>query len=103
MADTDVTELPALGTARTELAAGQYPAPEDCLRDLDPITGLFYVEQWVYECLRIWALNAAAVEDEDPAVVAQVGEALEAIGLACGNLDAACVLMGLLPPEAADK
>jgi hypothetical protein len=103
MAKATAPELPALDRARTELAAGQFPAPEDCLNDLDPITGLFYVEQWAYDLLRIWAANAGAAEDEDAAAQEQIAQALEAIGMACGNLDAACALMGILPPEAADK
>jgi hypothetical protein len=101
--DTEVAELPALDAARTELATFMFPAPEDCVGDLTPITGLFYVEQWAYALLARWIDASATAADEDTDVQTQVAQALTGIGEACGNLDAACALMGIVPPEAADK
>lgn len=103
MPETTAPELPALAIARDLLAHEQYPAPEDCLPDLDPITALFYVEQWGYALLAMWAGFLSEERDDDGEDDGQRAQVLTAIGEACGMLDAACATMGVLPPEAADK
>lgn len=103
MASPEMVELPALAAARTELATGGYPAPEDCLFDLSPITSLFYVEQWCYTLLEQWISEAGNAEDEPMDAQEQIASVMDAIGTACGNLDAACATLGVLPPEATEK
>lgn len=104
MSDTTTTpELPALRIARDLLAHEHYPAPEDCLPDLDVATALFYVEQWAYALLAMWAGYLSDETDVDEDAEPQLASVLETIGQVCGMLDAACVTVGVLPPEAADK
>ena len=80
-----------------------FPAPEDCLNDLSPITSLFYVEQWLYGLLAQWVVESDTATTEPIEVQEQVAKVLETISTAAGMLDAACALMGVLPPEVDDK
>lgn len=100
MAETQATESELLSAAKDELGALMAPAPEDVLEDLSIIASLFYVEQWCYALLAQWnaKLSEDAPTDED--TDGQVANAMQGIAAACGNLDASCVLMGLLPSEA---
>lgn len=100
MADVHAPELPALKIARDLLAHDMYPAPEECLNDLDAITALFYVEQWAEALLAQWAVYLGNTEGTDDEPPEQAVQAYEVLGDVAGRLVAACVLMGLLPPEA---
>ncbi len=99
----DTIELPAQAAAKAELATKMFPAPEDCLNDVDAITALFYGEQWLEALLCRWIVESIDVEHEDPDVQAQVAQVMDAIGAAGGNLVAACAIMGLVPGEATER
>lgn len=101
MADTDqAVELPALKVARDLLAHEAYPDPVVCLVDLDPVTATFYVEQWAYALLGKWNLSLAEERDSPDDVDGQIATMLQSVAEACGMLDAALVLLGVLPDEA---
>jgi hypothetical protein len=86
--------------ARTELAEAMVPAPADLMADVGPLGRLFYLEQLAYSTLSAWAAMLSGDADEDPAATDERVVAMQGIAQACGALDAACVAVSILPPEA---
>ena len=85
----------------TEIGTAGCPTPDDILSELSPLAQLYFVEQLAYGLLHAWAARIAAdvgTPEEAPEGVVQ---ALDAVGIAAGNLDAALILMGVLPEDAA--
>jgi len=98
---TDTAPTSMMEEAKADLSTNMVPTPEDVLGDVGPVGQLYYAERLLYVVYGMFAglLANDAVEqpdDDSPPV-----KALAAIGMACGNLDAACIVMGILPPEAA--
>jgi len=86
--------------AAQELADSTVPTPEDAFEDLGPLAQLLWLHDGIYVALKLWA---AMLSDESTAPtgdVADVTEAMTAISLAAGNLDAACIAVGILEPDA---
>jgi hypothetical protein len=95
-------ELDAMTIAQEELARAMVPAPDDLLADVGPLAQLLFIERTCYSVLQSWAAmlsgdEAADVDDDSGPV-----RALAAIGQAAGNLDAACVEVSILPPDATE-
>ena len=84
-----------------ELMAQAVPDPTMLLEVLSPFTQLYYAEQVAYYVLK--AFTVGVVSDTDTELDAESGpvKALMALSMACGNLDAACIELGILPAEAA--
>lgn len=85
-----------------ELAQGAYPSPDDCLETLSPPAALYYTEQMAEACVRHFTEVMARSADAGEEVPEDVGQVLDAIASAAGQLVAACVLLSVLPPEAAE-
>jgi hypothetical protein len=88
--------------ARTELAEGLVMPPEDLLGDIGPMGQLLYLQTLAYHVLAGWTGMLVAADDEVVDDNAEPARALQALALACGQIDGACVIVSLLPPEAAD-
>lgn len=87
--------------ARTELAESMIIAPPDLLGDIGPMGQLFYLEQMIWHVLSGWTGMLAVADGDDVPDDSEPVRALAALTLAAGQVDAACVLVSLLPPEAA--
>jgi hypothetical protein len=94
---------PLLVQVNDELGRHAFPVPDECVGDLSPEAALFYVEQWSYALLKLFAELGASSIEQGVEAPDQVAQTCDAIAAACGNLDAACVLMSVLPPQAVDK
>jgi hypothetical protein len=92
--------LDAQQLAKDELAEAMFPAPEDFLNDVGPLAQLYYVEQLAYQVMGNFAAMLANAPGGSPEDGSEPVQALSAIAEACGNLDAACVLLSILPAEA---
>lgn len=86
--------------AEAELTVNTIPDPEQLLSDLSPFAQVYYVEQVAYFTMEQLARKLLA--DPDGEVTGDDGPALalQAMMTACGNLDAACVALGILPEDA---
>lgn len=93
-AEVDANEL-----AQGELAANTVPTPDDVLQDVGPLAVLWYARELTYYAVKSWAAQLSADEAGDVGETSELSQALEAISLAAGNLDGACVLVSLLPPD----
>jgi hypothetical protein len=86
--------------AAQELADSTVPTPDDAFEDLGPFAQLLWLHDGAYVTLKLWTAmlsdEAAGIDEDAP----DVTEALTAISLACGNLDAACIAVGILEPSA---
>ena len=84
-----------------ELGGAMVPTPDDLLDDIGPMGCLWYLTQVAAFTLGRWAGTL------DPDVVPDMTDddgpvrALQAITLATGNLNAACIAVSILPEEAA--
>jgi hypothetical protein len=88
--------------ARTELATEQVLPPEDLLPDVGPMGQLLYLEQLTWYVLTTWTGMISAADDGVLDDDSEPLRALQAITLAAGMIDQACVIVSLLPPEAVD-
>ena len=88
--------------AQGELAANTVPTPDDVLADVGPLAVLWYARELAYYAVTFWTATLSADEAADIGDTSELAQALEAISLAAGNLDGACVLVSLLPSEYAD-
>lgn len=95
------TETDAQQLAVNELAAATVPTPDDLLGDVGPLAQVFYLEQLAYAVMRAYTAMLSASDDDAMPDDSEPVRALAALGEACGNLDAACILLSILPPEAA--
>ena len=86
--------------ARAELAREMFPTPDDLVSDLSPLGMLFFTEQCVVELFKQYTAELSEVDDDTVDTTEGMGRALVAIGQALGNLDVACVAMGILPEDA---
>ena len=96
---TDATIDP-LEDAQAELAAYRVMSPEDLLEPLSPNACLFFLQQAAYETMKHWATELSGGEGAAQWDGTDVAKAFAAITTVCGQLDEACVLTGILPPEA---
>jgi len=92
-----------LDEAKMELATNRIMSPEDLLGSLSPNAGLFFLQQAAYQIMAIWAAKLVDRVGDPEFESSELGRALQAIMTACGNLDEACVLVAILPPEALDE
>ena len=88
--------------ARTELAENLIMPPADLLGDIGPMGQLLYLEQLAWHVLSGWTGMLAAADPADVGDDSEPVRAQQALALAAGEIDAACVLVSLLPPEATD-
>lgn len=93
--------LDTMEMARAELAKAMVPTPEDLLDGMGPLGVLFYAEQTVVEAFKLLVFFASESADDPDAEEGDLPRVIEAVGMALGQLDAACILLGILPPEAA--
>jgi hypothetical protein len=98
-APTGAVEQDANELAQGELAANTVPTPEDVLMDVGPLAVLWYARELTYYAVKSWAAQLSADEAGDIGEASELAQALEAISLAAGNLDGACVLVSLLPSD----
>jgi hypothetical protein len=97
---TDQTgEQDANELAQSELAANTVPTPDDVLADVGPLAVLWYARELAYYAVKFWSATLSADEAADIGDTSELGQALEALSLAAGNLDGACVLVSLLPSD----
>lgn len=97
--DTDID--PAADAAH-ELASNTVPTPDDLLADVGPLTQLWYLRELSYSVMRLMAATLSIegtdeLPDNSPPV-----RALAVVSTVAGELDGACVLVGLLPDSYAD-
>ena len=94
------SDTSVLDTVKAELASTMTPSPDLVLADLSPLARLYFVEQLGYALLTMHtadvAEDAAELGDGDSGPA----RALQAISVACGALDEACIAVGLLPEGA---
>lgn len=95
-------EQDALDLATAELAEAMVPAPDDVLEDCGPLACLWYLTQAAGFTLGRWAgtIDSPAgseLTDGDAPV-----QALSVLTQVMGMLNGACVLVDLLPEEAAN-
>ena len=86
--------------ALAECAASGMPTPTDLLEELGPLGALLFLHDVVYEGMALWAAYASEAPPDDPEGTEPITRALQGIATAAGALDAACVAMAILPPEA---
>jgi hypothetical protein len=86
--------------AAQELADATVPTPEDALSDVGPFAQLLWIHDAAYVMLKLWGAILSDDAAGAPADADDVTEALTAISLACGNLDAACIAAGILDADA---
>lgn len=101
-ASTGEVEQDANEMAQGELAANTVPTPDDVLQDVGPLAVLWYARELTYYAVKSWAAQLSADEAGDVDQDSELAQALGGISLAAGNLDAACILVSLLPPDYAD-
>lgn len=99
--DTD-TEDPAENAA-AELASNTVPTPDDLLSDVGPLTQLWYLRELSYSVMRVLAATLSIDQGDDMPDDSEPVRALAVVALVAGELDGACVLVGLLPPDYADS
>lgn len=100
--DTDTDTVDPAEIARTELAEYMIIPPEDLLGDIGPMGQLLYLEQLIWLVLSGWTGMLSAADGDDVPDDSEPVRALAALTLAAGQIDGACVLVSLLPPEATD-
>ena len=86
--------------AKRELAEQMIPTPDDVCASLSPLAALYYIEQLGWAVYTLWTAHVADSVTDDAAVNADLAETLSGVGLVVGELDAVCVRIGLIPPEA---
>jgi hypothetical protein len=94
MPDDDALEL-----AKTELATEMVPDPIDILQDCGPLAQLWFAHQAAYGVMQSFIGMQSGVEGEVLPDDSEPVRALAALAKACGNLDAACQLLNLLPAD----
>lgn len=94
------TPIDARALAAQELADATVPSPDDAFEDIGPMGRLMYLQMLGYETLKLWTATIALNEGEDIGDGGELIEAMNAIALACGNLDVACVAVGILDGDA---
>jgi hypothetical protein len=97
------TPMDTMDLARRELAANMMPSPEDMFDELGPVAVLFFTEQTLVECYKHFVVDLGAPDPDVVDTSQGPGKALVAIGQALGMIDAACVELGILPPEAIER
>jgi hypothetical protein len=93
-AEVDANEL-----AQSELAANTVPTPDDVLADVGPLAALWYARETVYYAVKFWAATLSGTEADNVGDTSDLSAALEAMSLAGGNLDGACMRVSLLPAD----
>lgn len=86
--------------ALAECAGSGMPTPTDLLEELGPLGVLLFVHDLTYEAMAVWAAYASDAPSDDPEGTEPITRALQGMATAAGALDAACVAMAILPPEA---
>lgn len=92
-----MTDIDPEQTARMELMSFQVPAPDDLVDGLTPLAQLLYLQQLAYTVLGGFAAGAIDTLGADEAPGATVSATVGALNLICGEIDAACEPLGLLP------
>lgn len=92
-----MTDIDPEQSARIELMGLQVPTPDDLVDGLTPLAQLLYLQQLAYTVLGGFAAEAVdSLETfEDQAVI--VSDTVGALNLICGEIDAVCAPLGLLP------
>jgi hypothetical protein len=101
MTDT-APDIDPLADAQAELAGYRIMSPEDLLEQLSPNACLFFLQQTAYETMKHWATELTAGEGVPVWNETPVCDAFQVIVTVCGELDEACTLVNLLPPNALD-
>lgn len=99
MTSTD-SSIDPLQDAQDELAGYRVMSPEDLLELCSPNACLYFLQQTAYECLKHWATELSPEGEQATWEGTDVTKAFNAIATICGQADEACVLVGILPPEA---
>jgi hypothetical protein len=89
--------------AKVELAEAMFPQPADFLNEVGPLAQVFYANQLCYEVMKNYAAMLANAPGDAPPDDSEPVRALGALGVACGALDQACVLLSILPAEAVEQ
>lgn len=89
--------------AQSELKANTVPTPDDVLQDVGPFAALWYARETGYYAMRLMSATLSIDGAEAPADDSEPVRALAALSTACGQLDGACALVGLLPLDYADS
>lgn len=95
---TDPFEL-----AQSELKANTVPTPDDVLLDVGPLAALWYARETAYYAMRLMSATLSLTGTDDPDDGSEPVQALAALSVACGQLDGACSLLGLLPADYANS
>ncbi|MFZ0666193.1 MAG: hypothetical protein WAM97_10585 [Acidimicrobiales bacterium] len=98
---SDDTEPDALDMAKTELGEAMVPDPIDMLSDCGPLAQLWFLHQCAYGVMQSFTGMLSGDEAADVADDSEPVRAYAALAKACGNLDGACQLLSLLPPDGA--
>lgn len=85
--------------ARAELGANSVPTPDDLMADVGPLAVLLYLRELSYYGMRLMSASLSIDNAEPPADDSEPVRALAALSQVCGELDGACVLVGLLPAD----
>jgi hypothetical protein len=93
--------LDALAHAQAELAAAAWPIPDDFLGDVGPLAIVWYFDQLGWATLRHYTAMLANAPGETPGDDSEPVRALNALTVAVGAIDEACVILGLIDREAA--
>lgn len=89
--------------AQAELKASMVPTPDDVLVDVGPLAALWYARETAYYAMRLVSATLSIEGAEPLADDSEPVRALAALSTACGQLDGACALVGLLPADYADS
>jgi hypothetical protein len=100
--DPGTADIDAAEDAARELAEAMIMPPDDLLGDVGPLAQLLYLERLAWHVLTGWTGMLTVADSGDVPDDSEPVRALAALGLAAGQIDAACVLVALLPPEATD-
>jgi hypothetical protein len=103
MTDTAPGTIDPLEDAKAELAAYRILTPADIMADLSPNACLFFLQQAAYAAMSKWGNTLAPSVESGEYEETEVTKAFFGIVQVCGELDQACVLVGILPPEALDE
>jgi len=89
-----------LEDAKAELVGYRIMSPEDLMENLSPNACLFFTQQAAYTTVSKWVEALSPTDGTDEYEETDIVKAFYALTAVCGMLDQACVLVGILSPEA---
>lgn len=92
-----MTDIDPEQAARMELMSLQVPAPDDLVDGLTPLAQLLYLQQLAYAVLGGFVAGAIDTLATDEAPSATASDTVGALNVICGEIDAVCAPLGLLP------